>query len=120
MNRHAFYCIISFFCGLLFIEWFPIPIINITELVFSYILNPLNFFAASLVIIVGVLITAEMIREEMILKAIDSIKNRECNFNVLICIIFVINFITLINIGFWQTVVFFCFSIIYGIISIDF
>ncbi|MBS4191064.1 hypothetical protein KHA94_12815 [Bacillus sp. FJAT-49705] len=120
MIRYTFNCIISFLCGLLFIKWFPIQENNIEEIVVSGILNPLYFFAASIVFIIGVLITAEIIREEMILKAVDSIKNRVCNINTLKCIIIFISFITLIHIGSWQTVVFFCFSIIYGIISIDF
>ena len=111
----------GFICGYLFIEWFPISVpTGLTEILAACILRPVPFFASAIVFIVGFLTNAELIGEEIILTVRLFMKRKTTVFNLLFSLFFLTGFITLFLIGFWQTVVFFCSSILYGIISIDF
>ena len=118
--RKTVQLIAGFLCGLLFIEWFPISVpTGLTEILAACILRPVPFFASAIVFIVGFLTNAELIGEEIILTVRLFMKRKTTVFNLLFSLFFLTGFITLFLIGFWQTVVFFCFSILYGIISID-
>ncbi|WNS74060.1 hypothetical protein RRV45_14165 [Bacillus sp. DTU_2020_1000418_1_SI_GHA_SEK_038] len=120
MFRKIVQLIAGFICGLLFIEWFPVSVASgLTEIFAACILRPVPFFASAIVFIVGFLTNAELIGEEIILTVQLFMKRKTTVFNLLYSLFFLAGFIILFQIGFWQTVVFFCFSILYGIISID-
>ncbi|MEH7124337.1 hypothetical protein V7127_14020 [Bacillus sp. JJ1773] len=121
MLRKTVQLIGGFLCGLLFIEWFPISVPSgLTEILAACILEPVPFFASAVVFIIGFLTNAELIGEEVIQTVQLFMKRKTTLFNLLFSLFFLAGFITLFLLGFWQTVVFFCFSILYGIISIDF
>lgn len=111
----------GFLCGLLFIEWFPMDFpANLTELFAACVLNPLHFFAASIVFIVGFLTNAELIGGGIVHTVEYIFSSKTGKLPIIFGFIFLFGFFVLFLIGFWQTVMFFCFSFLYGIISIDF
>lgn len=112
---------IGFFCGYLFIMSFPVVSpFSLSEIILEFVLHPFEFFIASVVFIIGFMVNALMIKEG-VEQVISFIYQKQINimavFNFLLLIIgFSVLFVT----GFWQTVVFFSFSMLYGIISLDF
>ncbi|WP_066294196.1 hypothetical protein [Bacillus sp. FJAT-29937] len=121
MLRKTVQLIGGFICGYLFIEWFPISVpTGLAEILAACILKPVSFFASAVVFIFGFLTNAELICEEIIQTAQLFMNRKTTVFNLLFSLFFLAGFTILFLLGFWQTVVFFCFSILYGIISIDF
>ncbi|KAB2338349.1 hypothetical protein F7731_01940 [Cytobacillus depressus] len=113
--------VIGFLCGLLFIEWFPAAdLISLTDVFAACIIKPFHFFASAIVFIFGFLTNADVISEGIIVFTKLPVERYINMTQLLFSCLFLVSFIALSYFGFWQTLVFFCFSILYGIISIDF
>ncbi|MFE8702646.1 hypothetical protein ACFYKX_18765 [Cytobacillus sp. FJAT-54145] len=112
---------IGFFCGYFYIKWMPISFpFTLSDLIVEYVLNPIEFFAATMVFFIGFIVNAELIRggvEQTVLlihkKKIQLVEFLTASFVLL-------SFIILFYTAIWQTLAFFSFSLIYGIISVDF
>lgn len=113
--------IIGFLCGNLFIKMLPIVVpFDLSEFLLIFILNPFEFFAASTVFIIGFMMNAKVI-EGGVKQIVLFISRRKVEgLELLLFLLLLICFILLFTLGFWQTVIFFSFSLLYGMISIDF
>ncbi|MBU8879126.1 hypothetical protein BGM26_09025 [Bacillus sp. FJAT-29790] len=121
MLRKILQLITGFLCGYLFIIWFPISFpAELSNMIVAVVLKPFEFFAAMLVFVVGFLTNAEIIREGIILTVNFFCFRKLSKLKLLMNCLILISFFVLFKLGFWETVVFFCFSFIYGIISLDF
>lgn len=112
---------VIFLCGYIVIKWITItyPFV-LSDFFISFVMNPLKFFAASLVFFIGFLFTGKVIRE-LIHRTRNAWQKRrvwegELFFEYLV--LFFI-FFSLFNLGWEQTLVFFSLSLFYGMISIE-
>lgn len=112
---------IGFLCGNLFIKMLPIVLpFDFSEFLLIFILNPFEFFATSTVFIIGFMMNAKVI-EGGVKQIVLFISRRKVEgLELLLFLFLLICFILLFTLGFWQTVIFFSFSLLYGMISIDF
>lgn len=109
-------------CGFLFIVWVPIHLPNnLSTIIVELVLSPVQFIAATFAFLIGFVIHAELIRDGT-QKLIYCLQNKKTviNIELLILLIVFVTFYILSKISLWPTVVFFCFSFLYGMISIDF
>lgn len=110
-----------FICGYVAIKWVSIthPFV-IADFFISLVMNPLKFFAASLVFFIGLLFTGRVIRE-LIHRTRNAWQKRRVWEGELFFEYFVLFFIfvSLFNLGWEQTLVFFSLSLFYGMISIE-
>jgi hypothetical protein len=112
--------IVGFICGFFLINWVPIqqPFV-IEEYISDYLFSPLEFFVIMICFLIGFLANSILIRS-VVEESFQLIRGRRVNLvNLLISYSVMISFYFLFQLGFWQTLVLLCFSIIYGIISID-
>jgi hypothetical protein len=113
--------IMGFICGLLVIRWIPLSFpVDITNLFVQFILNPLEFFAASLVFIIGIVMNGNVIHSIITMTFVLKNKNSFSLAQWFVSFGVIFNFILLMNEGLWQAVMLLIFSIVYGMISIDF
>lgn len=110
--------LLGFFSGFLFIKCVPFdPPFHPSDLIVEFLFNPLGFFGASVFFIIGFLLNADLIKETAeLMLGLRKASFLERMLSPLIMVSFVLLFFS----GFWQTTVFFCFSLLYGIISLDF
>lgn len=113
--------LVGFFCGYIFILSFPVKTpFNVSEFIYGFVLNPFEFFTTSVIFIIGFMVNATIIRDGVEQIAL-LINQKQRNILEFICsLLLILSFFILFYIGFWQTVIFFCFSVLYGIISLDF
>ncbi|TKC19746.1 hypothetical protein [Robertmurraya kyonggiensis] len=113
--------ILGFGCGYLFILLFPIDSpFEFSEFLLKFVVDPFAFFSASIVFIIG-FITNALIIKEGVEETFLFYNRKESNLvEILLALLLLVSFYILFQTGFWQTMVFFSFSILYGIISLDF
>jgi hypothetical protein len=121
MFRIMWRLLIIFLCGYLFIEWFPIyhPFL-FSDFFIRLIINPLEFFAAALVFFIAVIINAQLFNEVFI-QTVKVLKKRQ-PFSKRIFLIYpglVVLYFSLFQVGVEQTLALFCFSFLYGMISVE-
>ncbi|WP_449620193.1 hypothetical protein [Robertmurraya sp. Marseille-Q9965] len=121
MWKKSIRLLLGFGCGYLFILLFPIDSpFKLSEFLLEFVINPFAFFVASIVFIIGFMTNALIIKEgieEMFLFY----NQKESNLvEIFLVLLLMASFYILFQKGFWQTMVFFSFSILYGIISLDF
>ena len=115
------YEVVGFFCGFMLIFLTSgTSIIEIPELLTSFILNPFLFFILMICFLVGflahsVLIKAVIENFYMLVKG-----NRFSIWQLFFTTSLVVGYLILFIYGPWQTFLLLAFSIIYGIISLDF
>ncbi|MEQ2528165.1 hypothetical protein EKG37_12950 [Robertmurraya yapensis] len=121
MWKKSIRLLLGFGCGYLFILMFPIDSpFNLSEFLLEFVINPFSFFAASIVFIVGFISNALIIKEG-VEETYLLYNQKESNLmEIIFVLLLMVSFYVLFQTGFWQTMVFFCFSILYGIISLDF
>ncbi|WP_174734041.1 hypothetical protein [Mesobacillus harenae] len=120
MLKYLIQLITGFVSGYLFIQWVPIPLPFVfSELVVEFVLDPLEFFAAALAFILGVTSLGSII-EDGFDHTVKFFKGKRTSFlGVIVLVLTLIGFYFLFNEGFWQTSIFFGFSCLYGMISVD-
>jgi hypothetical protein len=112
---------VIFLCGYIVINWISIthPFV-LADFFISLIMNPLKFFAASLVFFIGFLFTGKVIRE-LIHRTRNAWQKpgawRGDLFFEYLVLFFI--FFSLFYLGWEQTLVFFSLSLFYGMISIE-
>ncbi|MCA1058296.1 hypothetical protein LCL96_05090 [Rossellomorea aquimaris] len=111
--------LITFLLGYLFITWFPVaerP--TESEFIVELVLNPVQFFAASIAFMIGLLVQGNVLKAEI--YSIIQFWNGRLHKELMI-IPFHIGLIYALSVyGGWQTMIFSCSAFFYGIISIDF
>jgi hypothetical protein len=112
---------LGFICGCLFINWMPIqfPFV-ISDFFAEFVLEPLEFFAAAVAFFIGLVANGDLIREGVEKTAALMHKKNVSFFEMAVNYSVILSFIIMARYGFWQTIVLFSFSFIYGMISIDF
>ncbi|MGF2616896.1 hypothetical protein FZC84_03490 [Rossellomorea vietnamensis] len=109
----------SFITGYLFIKWCPvIELLSISDIIVKLVLNPIQFFASSLAFMSGLIISADLIKKEALLLA--AFFHGEYSQEILAIPIHIAGIYFLSTIGIWQTIIFLCSALIYGMLSIDF
>jgi hypothetical protein len=108
-------------CGYIVIKWISIthPFV-LADFFISFVMNPLKFFAASLVFFIGILFTGKVIRE-LIHRTRNAWQQRrvwEGDLFFEYLVLFFI-FFSLFYLGWEQALVFFSLSLFYGMISIE-
>lgn len=122
MGFKLFCGVIGFICGLLLTKLLIIDSpFKASELMIEFILNPLLFFAVMVCFLIGFVANSVLVKEAIQQTYSFFCKQNFSMVNLLVsyCVI-IINFVVLFQLGFWQTLVLSCFTIIYGIISIEF
>ncbi|PFA63846.1 hypothetical protein CN378_16275 [Bacillus sp. AFS015802] len=119
MINHFVKLIITFLLGYLFITWFPVTErFSSREFIVELVLNPVQFFAASIAFIVGVLVQGNVLKAE--LYSILRLRNGKLHKELAIIVLHIGLIYLLSAYGGWQTLIFSCSALFYGIISIDF
>ena len=113
--------LVIFLFGYILVKWISIPHpFVLADFFISFIVNPLKFFAATLVFFIGFLLTARVVRELIVSTRKTWRKPKVITVNMLfeyLCLLFV--FSLLFYIGWELTLVFFSLSLFYGMISIE-
>ncbi|MBW3113352.1 MULTISPECIES: hypothetical protein [Bacillaceae] len=111
--------IITFLLGYLFITWFPVTErLTEPEFIVELVLNPIQFFAASIAFMIGLLVQGNVLKTEI--HSVIQLWNGRLH-KELVIIPFHIGLIFALSVhGGWQTMIFSCSAFFYGIISIDF
>lgn len=114
------YEVIGFFCGFMLIVLTPrISIIEIPELLMSFIVNPFLFFIIMICFFIG-FIAHSVIIKNVIEDVYQNASEKRFSFlQLFIPISLVVGYFILFLFGPWQTFLLLAFSIIYGIISLD-
>ncbi|MGJ7919955.1 hypothetical protein [Neobacillus sp. LXY-4] len=108
-------------CGFLVIKWIPFTLpIELSELFVSFVLDPVEFFAASVVFIIGTIIHGNLIKYIFTLTVAFIRKQHGSYVKLILSYGAVVNFLILFKLSFWHALAFLCFSFVYGMISIDF
>ncbi|MBV7507163.1 hypothetical protein KW850_18020 [Bacillus sp. sid0103] len=114
-------CFVIFLCGYILIKWISIPHpFVLADLFISLVVNPLKFFAGTLVFFIGFLFTGRVFRE-LIVGTKKTWQKRKVMVDTLLfeylLLIFIFSF--LFQLGWEQTIVFFSLSLFYGMISME-
>ncbi|WP_456274201.1 hypothetical protein [Bacillus sp. AK031] len=119
MFVHILKMVMSLISGYLFIKWCPvIELLSVSDIIVKLVLNPVKFFASSVAFMTGFLINADLIKKEIGLL-IDLFQGR-LSVELLVIPLHLMCFYLLSTIGIWQTLIFLCLALIYGMISVDF
>ncbi|MGM0845992.1 MAG: hypothetical protein ACQEUT_13535 [Bacillota bacterium] len=109
----------SLVTGYLFIKWCPvIELLSISDIIVELVLNPFMFFASSLAFMTCFLINADLIKKEILL--LSNLIVGQYSVEVLVIPLHIAGIYFLSTIGLWQTLLFLCLGLIYGMISVDF
>lgn len=107
--------------GFLFIKFFPVSMpMNISDMIVIFVLEPGGFFLGMLFFIIAFLANAELIRSGIELTVMLVKRRKLSIFELLASSLILGSFFILVTISFWETIALFCFSVLYGIISLDF
>ncbi|MEH7086182.1 hypothetical protein V7139_26145 [Neobacillus drentensis] len=111
---------VIFLCGYILIKWISIPYpFVLADFFISLVVNPLKFFAATLVFFIGFLLTGRVLSELIVGTKIAWQKRKVIGVDLLIEYLYLlIVFCLLFYLGLVQTIVFFSLSLFYGMISI--
>lgn len=112
---------VIFLCGYILIKWISIPHpFVLSDFFISLVINPLKFFAATLVFFIGFLLTGRVLSELIVGTKIAWQKRKVIGVDLLIEYLYLlIVFCLLFYLGLVQTIVFFSLSLFYGMISIE-
>ncbi|WP_108671094.1 hypothetical protein [Peribacillus acanthi] len=113
--------LVGIMSGLAFIKWFPLDLpFSLNGFLTECILNPLDFFASSISFIIGTLCHASILKEGFT-EFIEFIKGRKGKVQIIFISTFsLVSFYVFSSMSVLHTALFFSFSILYGIISIDY
>ncbi|RLQ95069.1 hypothetical protein [Falsibacillus albus] len=120
MFFHLFKLLIGIVCGYLFITWLPpIDPFNLSGFIVQLVLDPIRFFAASTAFFVGFINNAKLFQQNALMLLGTKTKKQQLAGIALFCA-HIGTYFFFIHYGAWEGMIFFSFSIVYGMISIDF
>lgn len=121
MSKKIVPLLLGFLCSKLFIKLFPIDIpFDFSEWLLTFVLNPFEFFIASLFFIMSFMMHAVIMEDGIKQIALYVYRKRVEMGELLFILLLLLSFTILSLSGFWQAMIIFCFSLLYGIISVDF
>lgn len=121
MLKKIIILLIGFMCGIIFIKLTPFGLpVDIGKLLLTFVLNPIEFFIASVVFIIGFIMNAITLEDGITQVSLYVMKKEGAFYGIILFFSLFISFLILFYLGFWQTLIFFSFSLLYGMISIDF
>jgi hypothetical protein len=121
MLKIAWRLFLTFLCGYLLIKWFPvIHPVKFTDFMIRLIINPLEFFAASIAFVFGLVMSGQLL-QEMIQHVIGVLRKQNSMSHSTIMALAGLAFVYffLFQSGWEQTTVLFSFSFLYGMISLN-
>ncbi|MGG4168514.1 hypothetical protein ABEW00_13770 [Rossellomorea vietnamensis] len=119
MINHFVKLIITFLLGYLFITWFPASErYTNPEFIVEMVLNPVQFFAASIAFMIGIFCQVNVLKAEF--YSILQLWNGKLHKELILIPFHLAVIYVLSGYGIGQSVIFSCSAIFYGIISIDF
>jgi hypothetical protein len=108
----------TFILGYLFIKWFPdFEAHHTSDVIVGLVLHPVEFFAASIVFILGLIVQGSLMKVELfyVIRLFKGDIHKELMIvPVHVCMIY-----GLALIGMWETLFFSIVAVFYGIISLD-
>ena len=116
----------GFISGILFIKFFPVSIpMGISDMIVIFVLEPAGFVMGMTFFLIAFIANAEIIRSIIewtarLLKNIRSLKHMDALFGPVLSLLLIGGFFVLSVLSPWEAFALFCFSVIYGIISLDF
>ncbi|TMU86728.1 hypothetical protein FGG79_00845 [Bacillus sp. BHET2] len=119
MINHVVKILFTLLLGYLFITWFPVEErLNNPEFIVELVLNPVQFFASSFAFMIGLMVQGNVLTVEF--SSILHLLRGKLHKELLLVPIHIVVICLLGTYGLWQTMIFSCLAIFYGIISIDF
>jgi len=120
MQWNIFRLVFGFICGYLAVNWLPLEMpYSPDEFLGEFILNPIEFLAGTIALIIGMYLKGGLIRNGII-AVFKTLKGKNGVISDIILAIGSIScFFLLIPFGIWQTCVFFSLSFLYGMISLS-
>ncbi|BCB04563.1 hypothetical protein [Bacillus sp. KH172YL63] len=119
MFNHVWKLLFTLLLGYLFITWFPAEEqVNEPEFIVELVLNPIQFFAASLAFMGGLMVQGNVVKIEC--SSILRLMRGKIHKELWLVPIHIIVISILCTLGLWQTMIFSCLAFFYGIISLDF
>lgn len=113
--------LIGYICGFLFIMWIPIHLPNkLSDIIVEVVLNPVPFVASILAFFIGFLLHADLLKKGIEMMAISMWRGKFLKFEILFIFFVFLSFYLLSLQALWPAVIFFCFSFLYGMISLDY
>ncbi|MDM5229361.1 hypothetical protein QUF73_24940 [Cytobacillus sp. NJ13] len=116
----------GFISGILFIKFFPVSIpMGISDMIVIFVLEPAGFVLGMTFFLIAFIANAEIIRSIIewtarLLKNMRSLKHIDALFGPVLSLLLIGGFFVLSVLSPWEAFALFCFSVIYGIISLDF
>ncbi|MBN8200313.1 hypothetical protein [Bacillus sp. NTK034] len=116
----------GFMSGILFIKFFPVSIpMGISDMIVIFVLEPAGFVLGMTFFLIAFIANAEIIRSIIewtarLLKNMRSSKHMDALFGPVLSLLLIGGFFVLSVLSPWEALALFCFSVIYGIISLDF
>ncbi|MCS0786893.1 hypothetical protein NX021_01835 [Cytobacillus firmus] len=116
----------GFISGILFIKFFPVSIpMGISDMIVIFVLEPAGFVMGMTFFLIAFIANAEIIRSIIewtarLLKNMRSLKHMDALFGPVLSLLLIGGFFVLSVLSPWEALALFCFSVIYGIISLDF
>ncbi len=111
----------GYICGLLFIVWIPIHFPNnLSDIIVEVILSPVPFVASILAFFIGFLINADLIKNGIEMMVVSRWRGKVLKLEFLLLFFVCLSFYLLAMVSLWPAVAFFCFSLLYGMISLDY
>lgn len=121
MYKKVMKYLVIFLCGYILIKWITIPHpFILSEFFLGLVMNPIKFFAASVVFFIGFLVTGRVIGELLhrTIKKWTKLEKSGINLFFEYLLVFII-FLLLFTLSWEQSLVFFSLSLLYGMISIE-
>lgn len=116
----------GFIGGILYIKFFPVSIpMDISDMIVIFVLEPAGFVLGMTFFLISFIANAEIIRMIIewaagVFKNFKSLKESNALFGTVLILLLMGCFFTLSVLSPWEAFALFCFSAIYGIISLDF
>ncbi|MBG9544547.1 hypothetical protein ACOSZF_02760 [Cytobacillus firmus] len=116
----------GFIGGILYIKFFPVSIpMGISDMIVIFVLEPAGFVLGMTFFLISFIANAEIIRMIIewaagVFKNFKSLKESNALFGTVLILLLMGCFFTLLVLSPWEAFALFCFSAIYGIISLDF
>ncbi|HAQ08675.1 MAG TPA: hypothetical protein DCR24_14615 [Bacillus bacterium] len=119
MYWKLFRLLFGLLCGYLVVNWIPsINPFRSEEFLGEFILNPIEFLAGAMALVIGMFAKGGLIRDG-ILAVFQTLQGKKGFVSDIILAIGSLGcFFLLLPFGFWQTAVFFGFCCLYGIIAV--
>lgn len=120
MLRKVIRLLFGLMCGYLVVNWIPLKIpFHPADFFAEFILNPLEFLAGTMALVFGMFAIGNLIRDGII-AAGNTLKGRNGFVSDIILGIGSVGcYFLLLPIGKWQASVFYCFCLLYGMISLS-